>query len=252
MAAFIDRADIDWQRLKGAIHDAVVFLDNVIEANCYLLPEIETATRRTRKIGLGVMGLAELLARLGVAYDSDAGIDLATRIAAFLRTESRSASVELGERRGSFPAFRNSFWPKRGCNALRNASMTCVAPTGTISLITGTSSGIEPFFALATVRHVLDGRPIVEVNPFVEAELNKLGGGETALQAIKESGSARRVTGLSEDFRRRFPTALEITPQFHLRMQAAFQAHVDAAVSKTVNLPHDAPPSQRSDRKSVV
>jgi ribonucleoside-diphosphate reductase alpha chain len=243
LAAFINGAKIDWQRLKGAIHDAVVFLDNVIEANCYPIAEIETATRRTRKIGLGVMGLAELLARLGVAYDSDVGIDLATRIAAFLRTESRAASVELGERRGSFPAFRDSLWSQRGCTALRNASMTCVAPTGTISLIAGTSSGIEPFFALATVRHVLDGRPIVEVNPFVEAELNKLGGGETALQAIKESGSARRVTGLSEDLRRRFPTALEITPQFHLRMQEAFQAHVDAAVSKTVNLPHDAPPS---------
>jgi ribonucleoside-diphosphate reductase alpha chain len=239
LAAFVNGAKPDWQRLKDAIRDGVIFLDNVIEANCYPFREIETATRRTRKIGLGVMGLAELLARTGVAYDSDLALDWATRIASFLHIESRAMSAELGERRGSFPAFRASVWPKCGAAALRNATITCIAPTGTISLIAGTSSGIEPFFALALRRRLLDGFA-VEINPLVQSRLGL--GAAAEIEAIKQSGSARGVPGLSEDVRRCFPTALEIAPEFHLRMQAAFQTHVDAAVSKTVNLSKDAPP----------
>ena len=242
LPAFIAGGGVDWERLRDAIRDAVVFLDNVIEANCYPVPEIEAATRRTRKIGLGIMGLAELLARIGIAYDSDEGLALGGRIARFLTDEARAASVELGERRGSFPAFHDSIWAGHGFTALRNASITCVAPTGTISLLAGTSGGIEPFFALAMVRRVLDGRLLAEVNPMITAALAPLGAlGETALQAIREHGSVRRIVELPEDLRRRFPTALEIAPEFHLRMQAAFQAHIDAAVSKTVNLPPDAP-----------
>ena len=244
LAALVNGTRPDWQRLKETVRDGVVFLDNMIEANCYPFREIETATRRTRKIGLGIMGLAEFLARCGVAYDSDEGIDLATRIASFLGIESRAMSGELGERRGSFPAFRGSLWSKCNSSAQRNATVSCVAPTGTISLIAGTSSGIEPFFTLALARRVLDGARIIEINPLVESALHSLSSGaDAALQAIKDLGSVRCVTALPEDFRRCFPTALEIAPEFHVRMQAAFQAHVDAAVSKTVNLPHDAPPS---------
>ena len=247
LAAFVVGKSLDWSRLAGAIHDAVVFLDNVIEANHYPFPEIEFATRRTRKIGLGVMGLADLLARIGVAYDSTEGLDLGEDIAKFLTLKARAASVELGRQRGSFPAFHDSIWPKLGFSALRNATVTCVAPTGTISLLASTSASIEPFFALALARRVLE-RVIIDVNPAVAAELAVLNGtGDTALAALREQGSIRRNRELPEALRRRFPTALEIAPEWHVRMQAAFQAHVDAAVSKTVNLPHNAPVSTVRD-----
>ena len=248
LAAFAADKAIDWKRCAEAIHDAVFFLDNVVEANHYPFPEIEAATRRTRKIGLGVMGLADLLADIGIPYDSEEAVTLAEKIAGFLTAEARAASIKLGERRGSFPAFQESVWPGRGFSALRNATLTCVAPTGTISLIAGTSSAIEPFFALAFARRVLDAKVMIEVHPAVEKELAALGAsGQAALRVLREHGSLRRSTNLPIDLRRRFPTALEIAPEWHLRIQAAFQAHVDAGVSKTVNLPHDAPPSAVRD-----
>ena len=241
LAAFANGVNVDWQELKSVIQDAVVFLDNVIEANCYPLPEIEAATRKTRKIGLGVMGLADLLARIGVGYDSEDGINLGARIAAFLTNEARAISRRLGEQRGSFPAFRATGWRQPGISPLRNAAVTCIAPTGTISLIAGVSSGIEPFFALAFARRVLDGERLIEVNPLVQTELERLNrAGKDALEAIRENGSLRQIKDLPEMLRHRFPIALEIAPEWHVRMQAAFQAHVDAAVSKTVNLPPDA------------
>ena len=234
--------DLDWDRLREVIRDGVVFLDNVIEATRYPFAEIETATRRTRKIGLGVMGLADLCAQTGVPYDSEEGLALAGRIAAFLTAEARAASVELGERRGAFPAFGDSVWAQRGFSTLRNATVTCVAPTGTVSLIAGASGGIEPFFALAIARRVLESRRLVEVNPALRAALAPLGqAGTAALAAVREHGSIRRVESLPAELRRCFPIALEIAPEFHVRMQAAFQAHIDAAVSKTVNLAPDAP-----------
>jgi ribonucleoside-diphosphate reductase alpha chain len=244
LSAFADGKSVAWRRLAAAVYDGVVFLDNVIEANHYPFAEIERATRRTRKIGLGIMGFADLLARLGIAYDSNEALGLAAKIAEFLTAQARAASVELGERRGSFPAFKDSLWPDRGFTSLRNAAATCVAPTGTISLLAGTSSSIEPFFALALARRVLDGQVLNEVNPLVEAELARLGAtGHAALHAIREHGSLRRLTNLPEELRRRFPIAGEIAPEWHVRMQAAFQDHVDAGVSKTVNLPADAPAS---------
>ena len=242
LAAFASGTSIDWKRLSETIHDAVVFLDNVIEVNVYPFPEIEAATRRTRKIGLGVMGLADLFATIQVAYDSEEGLILAETIAKFLTTEARTTSVKLGEQRGSFSAFNDSIWPRRGFSALRNAAVTCIAPTGTISLLAGTSASIEPFFALALARRVLSDRVFIEVNPLLITELASLGAaGEAALVAIREHGSIRRIPDLPVELRRRFPIALEIAPEWHVRMQAAFQAHVDAAVSKTVNLPQSAP-----------
>ena len=232
---------VDWERLRGIIHDGVVFLDNVVEATCHPCPEIAAATLRTRKIGLGVMGFADLLAQIGLAYDSDAAVAMGARIAEFLTAEGRAASVVLGERRGSFPAFEQSVWPQRGFAALRNATVTCVAPTGTISLLAGTASGIEPFFALVVVRRLLDGRRFIEVNPTIAALLAPLGqAADATLAAIREHGSISAVGELPVELRRRFPIALEIAPAMHVRMQAAFQAHVDAAVSKTVNLPREA------------
>jgi ribonucleoside-diphosphate reductase alpha chain len=242
LAKFAVESSVNWDTLREAIRDAVVFLDNVIDANNYPSTEIEAATRRTRKIGLGVMGLADLLAEIAIAYDSDAAAALGEKLAAFVTDEARKISAELGERRGSFPAFAESVWPKRGFKALRNATVSCVAPTGTISLIAGCSSSIEPFFALATARRVFGDRKLVETNRAVEKILAGLGAaGERAIAEIRERGSLRRVTGIPENLARRFPIALEIAPEHHLRMQAAFQAHMDAAVSKTVNLPADAP-----------
>jgi ribonucleoside-diphosphate reductase alpha chain len=243
LAAFAAGNQVDWQRLAAAIRDAVIFLDNVVEANRYPFPEIEAATLRTRKIGLGLMGWADLLAHIGIPYDSRQALELAGKLAQFLTAKARAASVELGERRGSFPAFNQSIWPKQGLSALRNAAVTCIAPTGTISLIAGTSSAIEPYFALAVARRVLGGRVMTELNAQVEAELTARGlRDEEILRSLNEHGSLRRLVKLPDALRRRFPIAMEIVPQWHVQMQAAFQAHIDAAVSKTVNLPHEAMP----------
>ncbi len=241
LAAFAGTSDVDWDRLREAIHDAVAFLDNLIEASHYPSGEIGVATRRTRKIGLGVMGLADLFAKLGIAYDSDQAVTLGEKIAATLTQEARTKSIELGEHRGSFPAFSQSIWPSRGIRALRNATVTCVAPTGTLSLLAGCSSGIEPFFALASVRHALDGHRLVDVNRAALDALQRQGAaGARAIDEIRKRGSMRDVAEIPEALKRRFPIALELDPLDHVRMQAAFQRHVDAAVSKTVNLPADA------------
>jgi len=242
LAACTTAAAIDWDLLAAVARDAVVFLDNVIEATGHPSKEIAAATQRTRKIGLGVMGLADLLAYLGVPYDSDAALELGGQLAAFITETARATSVELGVRRGSFPAFAASVWPQRGLTHVRNATTTCVAPTGTISLLAGVASGIEPFFALAVARRVLDGAVLTDVLPAVRVALGTLGGErEAALQHVLTHGSIRDLAALPIEVRRRLPIALEIAPERHVRMQAAFQAQVDAAVSKTVNLPANAP-----------
>jgi ribonucleoside-diphosphate reductase alpha chain len=241
LAAFAGPYDIDWQRFGSAIDDAITFLDNVIEANSYPATEIEAATRRTRKVGLGVMGLADALANLGICYDSPQALMLGEKIASFLTLRARARSEQLGGERGSFPAFEQSVWPSRGFKSLRNATVTCIAPTGTLSLLAGVSGGIEPFFALATARRMLDGQRIVEMSQSVERMLEELGPlRESALAAIRTHGSLRHAAGIPEAVRRRFPIALEMPAKAHLRMQAAFQKHVDAGVSKTVNLPSEA------------
>jgi ribonucleoside-diphosphate reductase alpha chain len=238
VAAFARGGEVDWDRFKEAVRDAVVFLDNVIEVNRYPTKKIEDATRRTRKIGLGIMGWADLLATIGLPYDGDEARRLGARLAAFLSTEGRHASVELAAERGSFPAFKESVWPARGFAALRNATVTCIAPTGTISLLAGCSSGIEPFFALATRRRFLDDRVVTEVNKLVQRALESLGLiGRDALAEIEESGSLAKAAGIPPEIKQSFKTALEVEPAAHVRMQAAFQAQIDAAVSKTVNLP---------------
>lgn len=242
LIAFERSGEIDWEALREAIGDAVAFLDNVIEAGAHPFPEIALATRRTRKIGLGVMGFADLLAALGVPYDSEDGVALGGRIAEFLGAEARRASALLGERRGSFPAFAESVWPGRGFSALRNATVSCVAPTGTLSLLAGVSGGIEPFFSLAGRRRLPGPAAVVEVNAAAAGALEALGeAGRRAIAVLRERGSIRDVAAVPAELRRRFPIALDIAPEWHLRMQAAFQQHVDAAVSKTVNLAADAP-----------
>ena len=234
---FVAGGDLDWERLRETIHDAVRFLDDVIDANRYPLLEIERATKATRKIGLGVMGWADALAALGIAYDSEAALELGERLAEFLETESIAASAALAGRRGPFPAWEGSRWQQTGQAPLRNATTTTVAPTGTISIIAGCASGIEPFYALAYRRNVLDGAELTEVNPAFQRIAAERGFGSRELfGVIAEHGGVRGRGEVPDDVQRVFPTAHEIDVGWHVRMQAAFQRHVHAAVSKTINL----------------
>ncbi|MDB4955553.1 MAG: ribonucleoside-diphosphate reductase, adenosylcobalamin-dependent [Myxococcales bacterium] len=240
---FVAGGDLDWQRLRTAIADAVRFLDDVIDANRYPLVEIERATKATRKIGLGIMGWADALAALEIAYDSDAALQLAERVADFLETESLAASRALAERRGPFPAWRGSRWEAtaEAGRPLRNATTTTIAPTGTISIIAGCASGIEPLYALAYRRNVLDGAELTEVNPMFQRIAGERGFGSPELFArVAEHGGVRGDSAVPADIQRRFPTAHEVDVQTHVRMQAAFQRYVHAAVSKTINLRRDA------------
>jgi ribonucleoside-diphosphate reductase alpha chain len=240
---FAAAGELDWARLGVAIHDAVRFLDDVIDANRYPLPEIERATKATRKIGLGIMGWADALAELGIAYDSDAALALADRLASFLERESLAASAALADRRGAFPAWRGSRWDDAGERALRNSTTTTIAPTGTISIIAGCASGIEPLYALAYRRNVLDGAELTEINPRFRRIAAERGFASDALfAAVVERGGVRGRSDVPDDVQRAFPTAHEIDVATHVRMQAAFQRHVHAAVSKTINLRRDATP----------
>lgn len=231
---------IDWDRLRETICTAMHFLDNMIDASRYPLPEIEAMHKGNRKVGLGVMGWADLLAKLGVPYDSDEAIALAEEVMRFIQEESRKASRELALRRGVFPNWKGSRREEQGLK-VRNATTTTIAPTGTISIIAGTSSGIEPFFSLAFTRHVLDRKELVEVNPVFEACARALGVYTPELmEEVASRGTLAGVAGVPDELRRAFATAHEIEPEWHVRMQAAFQKFTDNAVSKTVNFPHDA------------
>ncbi|MFP3901667.1 MAG: adenosylcobalamin-dependent ribonucleoside-diphosphate reductase [Acidimicrobiia bacterium] len=228
---------VDWGRLDATVRLAVRFLDDVIDASRYPVPDLDAAAHESRKVGLGVMGLAELLATLGVPYDSEAAVRLAGRIARRIGREAHRASAELAASRGPFPLFPTSRHAERGSPPLRNAQLTSVAPTGTISLIAGTTAGIEPLFAIAYVRNVM-GRHLVEINPRFERLARDRGFYSDELMAdIARTGGVRDNPAVPEEVRAAFPTALEIDPSWHLRMQAAVQRHVDAAVSKTINLP---------------
>ena len=235
------RGRLDWTKLRGLVHDAVRFLDDIIDANRFPLPQCSAAAYANRRIGLGVMGFAESLIKLGVPYDSDEALALAGRLMGFIEKEGRAASAELGRRRGSFPNFRGSSWQRRGYKHMRNATVTTIAPTGTISVIAGCSSGIEPLFAVSYARNVLEGAHLVETSPLFEAAAAKRGiwNDQLALQ-IAASGSVQDVAGLPAEEKRLFRTALEIPVDRHVRMQAAFQRHTDNAVSKTINLPEQA------------
>jgi ribonucleoside-diphosphate reductase alpha chain len=238
---FVTAGELDWPRLAAIVHDAVRFLDDVIDANRYPLPEIERATKATRKIGLGTMGWADALADLGIAYDSAEAIALADRLAGFLERESLAASVALAGRRGAFPAWVGSRWQRAGHAELRNATTTTIAPTGTISIIAGCASGIEPLYALAYHRNVLDGARLTEINPRFQRLAAARGFASDALFAgVALHGGVRGRADVPEDVQRVFPTAHEISVDAHVAMQAAFQRHVHAAVSKTINLRREA------------
>jgi ribonucleoside-diphosphate reductase alpha chain len=235
LARMVTGGRVDWSRLTDIVTLAVRFLDDVIDVNGYPFPELAAAARSTRKIGLGMMGLAELLATLDVPYDSDAAVRLAGRIARHIQQAGHAASARLAEQRGAFPAFADSRYAAG--TPLRNAQVTSVAPTGTISLIAGTTAGIEPMFAVVYTRAVM-GRHLLEVNPCFERLARDRGFyRDELITEIARDGRVRGNAAVPEEVRQAFPTALEIEPSWHLRMQAAVQRHVDAAVSKTINLP---------------
>jgi ribonucleoside-diphosphate reductase alpha chain len=238
-------ATFDWDEFKAIIHTTTRFLDNVIEVNNYPLPEIDRMSKTTRRIGLGVMGFADALYKLGIPYNSEEGCAFGERIMEVLNDESHLASEGLAEERGVFPAWEGSDWQMLG-RALRNSYTTTVAPTGTISIITDCSGGIEPMFSLAFIRQVMKdtrGRPTVmrEVNYVFEREAKRAGffSNELVDEAV-EKGTLAHLDTVPEDFKRVFVTAHDISPYWHMRMQAAFQRHCDASISKTINFPHDA------------
>jgi ribonucleoside-diphosphate reductase alpha chain len=233
--------DIDWERLKKTVHLAVHFLDNVIDANKFPLSEIEKATKLTRKIGLGIMGWASLLFRLGIAYNSDQAIALADRLMSFMLKEAKEKSCQLAGRKGVFPALKDSIWEREGLR-LRNATLTTIAPTGTISIIAGpTSSGIEPLFAVSYYRNVMDNDKLVEVESMFEELARERGFySRQLMERIAESGSIQKIEEIPEDIKRIFVTAHDISPEWHIRMQAVFQKYTNNAVSKTINCSHDA------------
>jgi ribonucleoside-diphosphate reductase alpha chain len=232
---------VAWGRLGEAVRDGVHFLDNVIDANHYPLPQIEAVTRAHRKIGLGVMGFADMLVAIGVPYDSPRALEVGAELAAFVEKESLAASEELARQRGPFARFATSRWAHGGRAPLRNATTTTIAPTGTISIIAGCSSGIEPLFALSLVRRVLDGARLAEVHPIFQAMAEERGIWSEALaDELAERGGARGLDAVPAEMQRLFPTAHDVAPEQHVRMQAAFQRSSHSAVSKTVNLPREA------------
>jgi len=234
-------AELDYPKLAETIKTAVRFLDNVIDVNKFPLPQIAEMTKQTRKIGLGVMGFADMLIRLDISYDSEEALQLATDIMQFINEEATKASVELGKERGVFPAFEGSTYDVSGGSRVRNASRTTIAPTGTLSMIAGCSSGIEPLFALSYTKNILDGARLVEVNPYFE-EAARNGGfySDELMQKLADGTHLSDIDGVPDEIKRAFVTAHEITPEWHVKMQAAFQKSTNNAVSKTVNFPHEA------------
>lgn len=235
------RYAIDYPKLGRTIQTAVHFLENVVEVNRYPLPETEGICRGNRKIGLGVMGFADMLIRLGIPYNSEEALATVEEVMHFLDQHATAASVSLAGRRGTFPNFAGSIFDRPGGPRLRNATVTTIAPTGTISLIANCSSGIEPIFALSYVRRILEGEELPAVHPIFKEVAEKRGFYSDELMAtIAERGSVQGLRQVPPDVQRLFVTALDIDPAWHVRIQAAFQKYTDNGVSKTANLPEGA------------
>ncbi|MBD3388692.1 MAG: vitamin B12-dependent ribonucleotide reductase [Candidatus Altiarchaeales archaeon] len=241
LAKMVDNGKINYRRLRRVVHTAVHFLDNVIDMSKFPLDKITKMVKSNRKIGLGVMGFADMLLEMGIAYNSGEGVEAAREVMKFIDEESKKASVALAEKRGSFPNFKKSTWKERGYKMLRNATTTTIAPTGTISIIANSSGGIEPLFAISFIRNILDNTEMIEVNPIFERVARERGFyNDDLMRKIAKRGTIQDIDEIPDDVRRVFVTAHDITPEWHARMQAAFQEHTDNAVSKTVNFPNHA------------
>jgi ribonucleoside-diphosphate reductase alpha chain len=239
LALFERGGRLDADGLAACVRDGVRFLDDVLDVNAWPLAEIDAITRRNRKVGLGVMGFADLLVRLGVPYDAPEALETADEVMGIVRREAHAASEALAAERGPFPGFEKSALARAGAAPRRNATVTTIAPTGTLALIAGCSSGIEPLFALTYVRRALDHAELKEEHPLLANALREAGAAG-ALSAVRAMGRARGVAGVPEAVGRLFATAHDVSPEAHVRMQAAFQRHTDNGVSKTINLPRHA------------
>lgn len=233
--------NLDWDKLRQTVRTSIHFLDNVIDMSNYPLPQITEMVHNNRKIGLGVMGWADLLIMLGIPYDTEEAVQLGEQVMKFINDESKKMSQELARDRGQFPNFDGSIFDKPGAPKMRNATTNTIAPTGTISIIANASSGIEPLFAISYIRNVMDGNELIEVNPLFEQVARREGFySDELMKKIAEKGGVQGIDEVPPRWQRTFVVSHDITPEWHLRMQAAYQKYTDNAVSKTVNFPHDA------------
>ncbi len=240
LSAMVSNGKMDWKRLGETVSVGVRFLDDVIDVNCYPLPQVERVSKANRKIGLGVMGLAHMLARLGIPYDSKQAVQMAAEVMRYVSEKALESSRQLAKERGPFPNFKKSIYADRGDPSVRNATRTTVAPTGTISILAGTSSGIEPIFSVAYKRKALDREFLVFDPAFKEIAEAKGIYTDQLGDEIAANGSLSGIEDVPDDLKALFKTAYEISPEQHVRVQAGVQRHTDNAVSKTVNLPSSA------------
>lgn len=238
------RSEIDWDKLKKIVYQSVHFLDNVIDANKYPIPEIDTNTKANRRIGMGVMGWADLLVMLEIPYNSEEALKLAEKVMGFIQTEADLASQQLARIRGNFPNWEKSdFFDQKTGSGIprRNATVTTIAPTGTISIIASCSSGIEPLFAICYERNVMDNDRLIEINPYFEQKARQMGFySDKLIEKIAEHNSIADFVEIPQEIRNIFITSHDVLFEWHIRMQDAFQKYTDNAVSKTINLPNEA------------
>jgi ribonucleoside-diphosphate reductase alpha chain len=241
LSRMVTKNRLNLDRLKRTVHDAIHFLDNIIEMNRYPLPQIESLSKANRKIGLGVMGFADMLIRLGISYDSEEAVSQGESVMAFISRESKNASAELAKKRGNFENYPGSIYDSSDTTHMRNAATTTIAPTGTISIIAGVSSGIEPVFSIVQTRRVLDGETLHDVHPlFIKAAKADKFFNKKLIEKIADRNALADIDEIPEHIKKLYRTSHDISPEWHVKIQAAFQKYTDSAVSKTVNLPANA------------